>query len=314
MQTRAPRPWSARPRAPTPSDRASAARPDLLADAHQPADVAIRSSSGWAHGAHVDGRKIVYCHTPARWLYQPERYLGQAGGTARVGRAILHRPLERWDRRAAASADLYLANSTWIANEIKRIYGIGADVLHPPLTVDVSGEQDAYPGIEPGFVLCVRAFRPARPSTRSSTLSPEPTGRRLVVAGWPWPRRGRTARTRRANVTIAGSEITDAQLRWLYANCTGLVAASYEDFGLTPIEAAAFGKPTAAASPGSADSSTRSARARPAFSSTGRRPAAIRDRDRESSPSRSWDEPSYACARRNVLRGKLCETPFRRSR
>src|SRR5437588_3963985 len=37
------------------------------------ADVAVCSSSGWAHGAHVTGRKIVYCHAPARWLYQPDR-------------------------------------------------------------------------------------------------------------------------------------------------------------------------------------------------------------------------------------------------
>ena len=40
--------------------------------------------------------------------------------------------------------------------------------------------------------------------------------------------------------------VADAELRWLYAHCLGLVAASYEDFGLTPLEAAAFGKPTAA--------------------------------------------------------------------
>ena len=40
------------------------------------ADVAICSSSGWAHGAHVTGHRIVYCHAPARWLYQRDRYVG----------------------------------------------------------------------------------------------------------------------------------------------------------------------------------------------------------------------------------------------
>ena len=40
--------------------------------------------------------------------------------------------------------------------------------------------------------------------------------------------------------------MSDARLRWLYAHCVGLVAASREDFGLTPVEAAAFGKPVAA--------------------------------------------------------------------
>ena len=37
------------------------------------ADVVVCSSSGWSHGARVEGRKVVYCHTPARWLYQPDR-------------------------------------------------------------------------------------------------------------------------------------------------------------------------------------------------------------------------------------------------
>ena len=46
-------------------------------------------------------------------------------------------------------------------------------------------------------------------------------------------------------MTFAG-RVSDAELRWLYANCRALVAASHEDFGLTPLEAAGFGKPTAA--------------------------------------------------------------------
>ncbi len=40
--------------------------------------------------------------------------------------------------------------------------------------------------------------------------------------------------------------MSDARLRWLYQSAAGLVAPSYEDFGLTPIEAATFGHPTAA--------------------------------------------------------------------
>jgi glycosyltransferase involved in cell wall biosynthesis len=44
---------------------------------------------------------------------------------------------------------------------------------------------------------------------------------------------------------IGVRDISDEQLRWLYANCSGLVAVSNEDFGLTPLEANAFGKPVA---------------------------------------------------------------------
>jgi glycosyltransferase involved in cell wall biosynthesis len=48
-----------------------------------------------------------------------------------------------------------------------------------------------------------------------------------------------------ANVAFTGT-VGDEELAWLYGNAVGLVAASYEDFGITPLEAAAFGIPVAA--------------------------------------------------------------------
>nr|WP_255371752.1 glycosyltransferase [Cellulosimicrobium sp. CUA-896] len=38
--------------------------------------------------------------------------------------------------------------------------------------------------------------------------------------------------------------VDDATLRWVYRNASALVAASYEDYGLTPLEAGAFGRPS----------------------------------------------------------------------
>jgi glycosyltransferase involved in cell wall biosynthesis len=67
---------------------------------------------------------------------------------------------------------------------------------------------------------------------------------RLVVVG-TGPQSEDLCASAPANVTILG-RVADAELRWLYGACIGLVAASFEDFGLTPIEAAAFGRPTAA--------------------------------------------------------------------
>ena len=94
--------------------------------------VVICSSSGWAHGVSVAGRKIVYCHTPARWLYQPENYLRGRSAALRVTTRALRPALERWDRRAAASATDYLANSTVVADRIRELYGLEAEVLPPP--------------------------------------------------------------------------------------------------------------------------------------------------------------------------------------
>jgi glycosyltransferase involved in cell wall biosynthesis len=42
------------------------------------------------------------------------------------------------------------------------------------------------------------------------------------------------------------SDLTDGQMAWLYKNCRALIAASYEDYGLTPIEAGVWGRPSVA--------------------------------------------------------------------
>jgi glycosyltransferase involved in cell wall biosynthesis len=46
-----------------------------------------------------------------------------------------------------------------------------------------------------------------------------------------------------ANVRFVAG-VDDAKLRWLYHHSLALVAASHEDYGLTPLEAATFGRPS----------------------------------------------------------------------
>jgi glycosyltransferase involved in cell wall biosynthesis len=208
------------------------------------ADVAVCSSSGWAHGARVEGRKVVYCHTPARWLYQSERYLRGRGRSVRGAAGVLEWPLRRWDRSAARSADLYLANSTVVAERISAIYGLDAEVVPPPPALTPLGPHETVGGIDPGFVLCVSRLLPYKNVDAVVGAFDSLHGERLVVAG-TGPEEPRLRASAGPNVSFAG-RVTDAELRWLYANCRLLVAASYEDFGLTPLEAACFGKPTIA--------------------------------------------------------------------
>jgi glycosyltransferase involved in cell wall biosynthesis len=209
-----------------------------------PAEVTVCSSSGWAHGARIEGRKVVYCHAPARWLYQTSRYLGSAGLLPRAGLAALRVPLERWDQKAAAGASRYLANSTWIAREIGRIYGIEAEVVHPPVAIEVDGPRRPPEDVEPGYVLCVSRLLPYKNVGAVVAAFGQLTDERLVVVG-DGPDEAHLRAMGGRNVHFAGA-IGDDELRWLYEHARCLVAASYEDFGLTPVEAAAFGKPTAA--------------------------------------------------------------------
>jgi len=209
------------------------------------AGVVVCSSSGWAHGIRTDGRKIVYCHSPAKWLYRRDDYLGERpSSAAKLGVRLLDPYLRAFDRRAARSADTYIANSTYIRKQIWAAYGIDAEVLHPPASLDPDGPTEAVPGIEPGFLLTVARLLPYKhvaETIDAFRLLPE---QRLVVVG-DGPRRAELEESLPGNVSLRG-EVSDARLRWLYAHCVGLVAASREDFGLTPVEAAAFGKPVAA--------------------------------------------------------------------
>jgi glycosyltransferase involved in cell wall biosynthesis len=208
------------------------------------ADVAICSSSGWAHGATVTGRKIVYCHTPARWLYQPDRYLAGSSRWSSLALSALARPLRRWDKRAAASAQRYLVNSTAVRRRVAELYGLDADVVPPPVDVDHEGPVEPVEGVEPGFVLCVSRLLPYKNVGAVVAAFAGLPDLRLVVVG-SGPSGDEIGRSATSNVTMLG-RVGDAALRWLYASAIGLVAASYEDFGLTPVEAASYGKPTAA--------------------------------------------------------------------
>lgn len=207
-------------------------------------DVVLCSSSGFAHGVRTTARKVVYCHSPARWLYdQAPTYLAGWPGPLRLACAAAAPALRRWDRQSADSADQYLANSSVVAASVHAVYGREASVLPPPVQVDVTGEQQVMLGLEPGFMLCVGrllAYKNVAAVVAAFLSLPNST---LVVVG-EGPERERLVASSPPNVTFAG-RVSETQLRWLYANCSGLVSASFEDFGLTPIEAGAFGKPVA---------------------------------------------------------------------
>jgi glycosyltransferase involved in cell wall biosynthesis len=238
---------------------------------HPPASVTLCSSTGWSHGTRASGRKIVYCHAPARWLYQPGRYLGTrarrpspagAGASseapmahvrpgrsslwssaARLAMWTLGPSLRRWDQRAAQTAHRYLANSTATAAAVRAIYGTEAEVLAPPPAVVPGGEERAVAGLEPGYWLCVSRLLPYKNVDAVVEAVRRRPGERLVVVG-EGPERGILERKTGRGARFLGA-VVDEELRWLYRNCRGLLSASYEDFGLTPLEAASFGRPSA---------------------------------------------------------------------
>ena len=178
------------------------------------ADVVVASSSGWAHGFDTDARTIVYCHNPARWLYQTDEYLGGAAWRSPVGPPLLAlRPfLRRWDRTRADRVDVYLANSRVVQRRIRATYGRDAELLPPPHGMDASARLEAVPDLEdwePGYALVVSRLLPYK-NVDAVIEAVRGTSRRLVVVG-RGPEEARLRATLPDNVRLLGG-LSDAQL------------------------------------------------------------------------------------------------------
>lgn len=207
------------------------------------ADVVLASTSGWAHGFRSTGKMVVYCHSPAHWLYQGEHYLGKRSMAARVAMAVLGGPLRRWDRRAASRADRYLANSTEVSRRVGQRYGREATVLPAPVPGRISGADEHLPvgEHEPGFYLCVSRLLPYKHVADVVEAFAATPDKRLVVVG-SGPQESDLRRVATGNVTFL-KDLTDVDLTRLYREARALIAVAYEDYGLTPIEAASNGTP-----------------------------------------------------------------------
>ena len=211
------------------------------------ADVVLVSSSGWAHGVTSTGRKLVYCYTPARWLHQQRRYLGDhsSRGTA-VALKLLSPWLRRWDYRAARTASDYVTVSSVVQDRVHSVYGLPSTVVPAPRPNTDMCPSEPMPSVEKwlagdGFELCVSRLLPYKNVDQIvAAYQGEPRRRLIVVGSGPQKQALRAAS---GDNVLFLEGVSDGQLAWLYRRSRALIAISYEDFGLTPLEAAAFGKP-----------------------------------------------------------------------
>jgi glycosyltransferase involved in cell wall biosynthesis len=202
------------------------------------ADVIVCSSSGWAHAVRGSKRscKIVYCHNPARWLYQGEDYLDGKRSLVRLCLGIIKSHLIEFDKRAAATAQCYIVNSNSVGARVREAYGREPVVLFPPVNIDISGPTRKVEGLPDRFFLTVSRGRGYKGSQLLSDSFRHLPQECLVIAG-----AGKVSDLS-PNVKMVGY-VSDEQLRWLYKQAVALISVSKEDFGLTPIEANSFGTP-----------------------------------------------------------------------
>jgi glycosyltransferase involved in cell wall biosynthesis len=209
-------------------------------------DVVISSSSGFAHHVRVPASAlhVCYCHNPPRFLWQPDDYFRSRRVAQHLLGPALWR-LRRLDLMAAQNVDAYVANSATVAARIRATYGRDADVIHPPVDVsryEITSERSSK------FLVVSRllAYKRIDLAVEAATR----TGLPLDVFG-DGPERRRLERVAGPSVRFLGRRDDDFVQRAL-ARCTALLLPGIEDFGLTPVEAQASGRPPVAFATGGA--------------------------------------------------------------
>lgn len=213
------------------------------------ADVVITSHHAFANRVRVppDVPHISYVHSPARWIWDPAKRRGEAGGRSGAAALAAFAALNRGpDREAASRVDVLVANSRAVARRIRRWWGRSSTIIHPP--VDTGFYTPAPIERDDAFLVAGRLVPYKRVDVAIQAANR--LGRRLLIAG--------DGRARPSLEALAGptveflGPVSDVELRQLYRTCSALLFPGEEDFGIVPVEAQACGAPVIAAAAGGA--------------------------------------------------------------
>nr|WP_319539977.1 glycosyltransferase [uncultured Methanospirillum sp.] len=206
-------------------------------------------SGNWApRASKLHHPNIWYCHTPVRALYDLAELFEQR-------LPFFFRPFYRvWvkhqriiDQNAIAEVNEIITNSHNTASRIRRYYGREARVVYPPVDLDRFSFKESGK-----FWLSVNRLYPEkRIELQIEAFRQLPRESLVIVGGAGSGDHAIRYSTRIVenlprNVKILGS-VPSETLTDLYGTCRGLICTAIdEDFGITPLEAMASGKPVIA--------------------------------------------------------------------
>ena len=221
-------------------------------------DLVVSSESGPIKGIRKpkEARHVCYCHTPMRYLWDMhDEYYRNAGFGGRLAMKFFTRYLRKKDLKSAESVDVFVANSAFVADRIRRIYGRESTVVHPPVDIDFFGVSAQCPpllDIEPkSYYLYAGELR----DYKRPDLAVEAClrmGRKLVVVGNGRMRDSLMRRIGGRSEVVFLGRVSDEELRNVLANAKALLFPGVEDFGIVPVEAQAAGTPVIARGEGGA--------------------------------------------------------------
>ncbi len=230
-------------------------------------DLILSNKSGFIHGLRHTPEQlhICYCLAPTRYVWDYENYAAREGFGRWVGWIIrpLIKYLRRWDFEAAQpplpqplptkeggekglrggkGVDYFIAISTDIQARIKKYYQRDSVIIYPP--VDTRRFRLLPADQSPGdFYLIVSRLIPYK-RIDLAVQALTRLGKRLIIVG---DGRDRVSLEALAGPTIEfKGRLPDRVTAELLANCRAFLFPGFEDFGITPLEAQAAGRPVIA--------------------------------------------------------------------
>ena len=222
----------------------------------------LTSSHLFAHharfrGPAADAPKLVYAHTPARYIWVPEL---DARGDNLPAR-LISRALKPIDRKRAQEPVAIAANSRFVADRIEATWEREAEVIFP--NVDVARilvepqlnatEELTLKQLPDQFILGFSRFVPYK--RLDAAIDAGRASRLPVVLAGGGPDEARLReyadRTHPGKVSFVLNP-TDELLSAILRRASALVFAPVEDFGIVPVEAMAAGTPVLVNSVGGA--------------------------------------------------------------
>jgi glycosyltransferase involved in cell wall biosynthesis len=212
-------------------------------------DVVLSSTTTFAKGivTRPETCHVCYCNNPTRfaWMYPEYVARERLGSLVRQVLPYVVSPLRVWDYAAAQRVDQFVAGSFNSARRIHKFYRRDAVVVQSP--IDVS-QYAISPVHEPYYLIVSRLQSYKRIDLAIEAFNRLRWPLRIVGDG---PDAARLRSLAGPTVTLMGRR-PDEEVREHFSRCQAFIFPGEEDFGLTPLEAQAAGRPVLAYGAGGA--------------------------------------------------------------
>ncbi len=206
-------------------------------------DLIISSTSSFAKGVRkrTGAMHICFCHNVTRFLWDTRTYLEEYSAYRQMIPLIrpVLRSMREQDLKYAEEPDLYIANSSTVAQRVWEIYNRKALVINYPIDTN---KFIFSPQKEDFYLISSRMISYKRLDIAVEAFNW--LGLPLIITG-DGPERKRLEAKSLSNIKFLGY-VDDEWRSHLMAKAKAVVITALEDYGLVPIEANASGTPVIA--------------------------------------------------------------------